>query len=154
MICPKVCGSSNRVLPKGSGIYRSEVPRRVPTRYLEGHQQVELDAAIDGDLLVLPGAVRLAAELGVPHLQAAAGPIQQPSGHVQASMPNLFARAEFTNHMLCRLQDTLNWWCSVHFCPASLVFSRGQQGLCTSSQSICGFRTTALCISSKVCKHR
>ena len=66
----------------------------MPTRYLEGHQQVELDAAIDGDLLVLPGAVRLAAELGVPHLQAAARLAQQISEHAQAGILDLPAKAQ------------------------------------------------------------
>ena len=39
---------------------------------LQRHQQVELDAAVNGNLLVLARPIGLAAELRVPHLQPAA----------------------------------------------------------------------------------
>ena len=39
---------------------------------LERHQQVKLYPAVDGNLLVLSGAIGLAAELRIPHLEPAA----------------------------------------------------------------------------------
>ncbi len=39
---------------------------------LDGLQQVKLDAAINGDLFVVIGAIGLAAELGIPHAELAA----------------------------------------------------------------------------------